>query len=370
MTVLTGARVVTPTGVLEPGWVSLSGSTIDAVGSGAHPDGEVVDLGGGWLLPGFIDLHVHGGGGHDFTASADDLAAGVAYHRSRGTTRTLVSLVTAPIDALVTQLGWVADAAEAGTGVVGAHLEGPFLAGARCGAQNPAHLLDPTPDAAAELLKAGRGHVRVVTVAPERPGGLALIDQLVAAGVVAAVGHTDAGYETVLTAFERGASLVTHAFNGMRGAHHREPGPVPAALDVGVPCELINDGVHVHPAAARLLLRSPLVLITDAIDATGMGDGTYVLGGQDVVVSDGEARLARNGSLAGSTLTMDVAVRRAVTDVGLDIVDASIAASGTPARLLGLGGVCGAIAPGLDADLVVLDDALELSRVMRAGDWI
>lgn len=168
MTVLTGARVVTPTGVLEPGWVSLSGSTIDAVGSGAHPDGEVVDLGGGWLLPGFIDLHVHGGGGHDFTASADDLAAGVAYHRSRGTTRTLVSLVTAPIDALVTQLGWVADAAEAGTGVVGAHLEGPFLAGARCGAQNPAHLLDPTPDAAAELLKAGGG---TCAWSPWRPSG-------------------------------------------------------------------------------------------------------------------------------------------------------------------------------------------------------
>ncbi|MFG1924156.1 N-acetylglucosamine-6-phosphate deacetylase [Cryptosporangium sp. NPDC048952] len=372
--VLAGARVVTPDGVLDPGWVSLSGSSIAAIGSGAPPAdaGEVVDLGGGWLLPGFIDLHVHGGGGHDFTASPDDLAAGVAYHLSRGTTRTLVSLVTAPVDALVTQLGWVADAVEADTGVIGAHLEGPFLASARCGAQNPAHLIDPTPEAVERLLKAGRGHVRVVTVAPERPGGLELIEHLVAEGVVASVGHTDADYDTSLAAFERGASLVTHAFNGMRGAHHREPGPVPAALDAGVPCELINDGVHVHPAAARLLLRGTdrLVLITDAIDATGVGDGTYTLGGQDVVVSDGQARLASSGSLAGSTLTMDVAVRRAVTDVGLDIVDASVAASGTPARLLGLGGVCGAIAPGLDADLVLLDDGLELSRVLRGGRWL
>lgn len=372
MTVLTGARVVTPSGVLDSGWVSLDGSAITAVGSGPVPDGAgpVHDLGGGWLLPGFVDLHVHGGGGHDFTASPDDLAAGVAYHLTRGTTRTLVSLVTAPVDALAAQLEWVADAVAAGTGVVGAHLEGPFLASARCGAQNPAHLIDPTPDAVERLLKAGRGTVRVVTVAPERPGGLELIDQLVASGVVAAVGHTDADYETSLAAFERGASLVTHAFNGMRGAHHRDPGPVPAALDAGVACELINDGVHVHPAAARLLLRGPVVLVTDAIDATGMGDGSYVLGGQDVVVSDGQARLARNGSLAGSTLTMDAAVRRAVTDVGMDIVDASIAASGTPARLLGLADDCGAIAPGLDADLVLLDDALELSRVMRAGRWL
>ncbi|GAA3382169.1 N-acetylglucosamine-6-phosphate deacetylase [Cryptosporangium minutisporangium] len=378
MTLLTGARVVTPTGVLDPGWVLLDGSTITAIGTGTPPEGSGpgVDLGGGWLLPGFIDLHVHGGGGYDFTTSADDLAAGVAYHATRGTTRTLVSLVTAPVSALTEQLKWVADAVDRGTGVVGAHLEGPFLAGARCGAQNPAHLIDPDPEALRTLLDAGRGTVRVVTVAPERPGGLDLIDQLVAAGVVAAVGHTDADYATTLAAFERGASLVTHAFNGMRGTHHREPGPVPAALDAGVPCELINDGVHVHPAAARLLLRSPagggdrLVLVTDAIDATGVGDGTYVLGGQDVVVSDGQARLASNGSLAGSTLTMDVAVRRAVTVVGMDIVDASVAASGTPARLLGLADRCGAIAPGLDADLVLLDEELRLARVMRGGSWL
>ncbi|TQS40280.1 N-acetylglucosamine-6-phosphate deacetylase [Cryptosporangium phraense] len=369
MTLLTNARVVTPSGVLDPGWVRVDGTSIAEIGSG---EASGVDLGGAWVLPGFIDLHVHGGGGHDFTASADDLAAGVAFHASRGTTRTLISLVTAPLDALETQLSWVADAVKTLPGVVGAHLEGPFLASARCGAQNPAHLLDPTPAALDRLLDAGRGCVRVVTVAPERPGGPAAIEQLVAAGVIAAVGHTDADYATTLSAFERGASLVTHAFNGMRGLHHREPGPVPAALDAGVARELINDGVHVHPAAARLLLRGPdeVVLVTDAIDATGVGDGTYVLGGQDVVVSDGQARLASNGSLAGSTLTMDVAVRRAVVDVGMSVVDASVAASGTPARLLGLADRCGAIAPGLDADLVVLDESLRLTRVMRQGAWL
>lgn len=372
-----GARVVTSAGVLDPGWVEIVDSTIVAVGGGSVPagSGPVVDLGGGWLLPGFIDLHVHGGGGHDFTGSAADLAAGVAFHATHGTTRTLVSLVTAPVDALCEQLRRIAAAVSSGWGagrVVGAHLEGPFLASARCGAQHPGYLLDPDPAVLRSLLDAGQGCVRMVTVAPELPGGLALIDELVAAGVVAAVGHTDADYPTTLAAFNRGASLVTHAFNGMRPIHHRDPGPVPAALDAGVPCELINDGVHVHPAAVRLLLRreEKVVLITDAIDATGVGDGRYRLGGQDVLVADGQARLAVDGSLAGSTLTMDVAVRRAVAEVGMPITAASVAASGTPARLLGLGDRCGAIATGLDADLVLLDESLERQRVMTAGRWL
>ena len=166
---------------------------------------------------------------------------------------------------------------------------------------------------------------------------------------------------------------VSLAFNGMRSLHHREPGPVPAALDAGVPCELINDGVHVHPGAARLLVRGAaetVVLITDAIDATGVGDGVYALGGQDVVVQDGQARLVSNGSLAGSTLTMDVAFRRAVREVGMSVSAASLAASGTPARLLGLADRCGAIAAGLDADLVHLDDDLNLTRVMTGGRWL
>jgi N-acetylglucosamine-6-phosphate deacetylase len=373
MSILAGARVVTQAGVPEPGWIEVSDGTIAEVGSGAPPSGDVTDLGGGWLLPGFIDLHVHGGGGHDFAASPEDLAAGVAFHASHGTTRTLISLVTGPVEETKERLGWIADAAKQGGHVVGAHLEGPFLSHARCGAQNPAFLLKPDPGIMTGFLDAGRGAVRLVTVAPELPGGFELVDQLVAAGVVAAVGHTDADYETVRRAFDRGASLVTHAFNGMRSTHHREPGPVPAALDAGVPCELINDGIHVHPAAARLLTRAgadKVVLITDAIEATGVGDGVYALGGQDVVVSEGQARLASNGSLAGSTLTMDAAVRRAVLDVGLPIQDASLAASGTPARLLGLAGRCGAIATGLDADLVHLDEDLYLTRVMTAGRWL
>jgi N-acetylglucosamine-6-phosphate deacetylase len=373
MTVLCGASVVTPTGVLTDGWVAVSGAVITGVGSGPPPPGEHVRLGGGWLLPGFIDLHVHGGGGFDFAAGPAELAAGVAFHRAHGTTRTLVSLVTAPVARMCEQLRWIAKLVEAGPQpaghVVGAHLEGPFLSHARCGAQHPEYLLPPDPQTLAELLEAGHGCVRSVTLAPELPGGLGLIDRLVGDGVVAAIGHTDARYADAAAGFARGATLLTHAYNGMRPLHHREPGPVAAALDAGATCEIINDQVHVHPAAVRLIAHGRVALVTDAIDAAGRGDGQYHLGGQEVVVSEGQARLAGNGALAGSTLTMDAAVRAAVREVGLPIEAASAAASGEPARVLGLADRCGAIAPGLDADLVLLDADLRVRRVMAQGEW-
>ncbi len=369
MTVYNGASVVTPDGVLADGWVSVTDGVITSVGSGSV-DGPAEDLGGGWLVPGFIDLHVHGGGGFDFTAGPDEMAAAVAFHLANGTTRTLVSLVTAPLERMCEQLRWIAALAETGGTVLGAHLEGPFLSHARCGAQHPDHLLRPDPQALDELLKAGQGQVRAVTVAPELPGGLDLIERLVDEGVVAAVGHTDGTYADAIHGFGRGATLLTHAFNGMRPLHHREPGPVAAALDAGVTLEVINDGVHVHPATVRLIAHGRLALVTDAIDAAGKGDGQYVLGGQDVVVSGREARLARDGALAGSTLTMGAALRNAVREVGLPIEQASRAASGEPAGVLGIADRCGSIAAGLAADLVLLDDDLAVRRVMSTGRWV
>jgi N-acetylglucosamine-6-phosphate deacetylase len=324
------------------------------------------------LLPGFIDLHVHGGGGHDFTASAEDMAAGVAFHRRHGTTTTLVSLMAGPVDAMAEQLGWAA-ALSSADDILGAHLEGPFLSAVRCGAQNPHHLATPDPLVLAKLLAAGQDCVRTVTIAPELPGALDLIQDVVAAGVIAAIGHTDATYEQAAEGFVAGASLATHLFNAMGTMSQRAPGPAIAALDAGVYVELINDGVHVHEAFARLSVASSparVAFITDAISATGVGDGRYSLGDQDVVVSGGEARLASTQRLAGSTLTMDVAVRRAVRTVGLTIEQASAAASTNPARLLGIGDRRGAIAPGLDADLVLLDDDLRVRRVMVRGAWI
>lgn len=372
---LANARVVTPAGVLDPGWVDISGTRIAAVGAGRDDgDGVAEDLDGAWLLPGFIDIHVHGGGGADASASPAELRAAVAFHRRHGTTRTLISLVTAPVTALADQLGWVADLVAAGPGaaghVVGAHLEGPFLSHARCGAQNPDHLLRPDRDILARLVDAGRGTLRCVTLAPELPGALDLIPDVLAAGAVAALGHTDAGYAAARRAIDAGATLATHLFNGMRPLHHREPGVIAAALACDLACEIINDGLHVHPAITALVARTPqrLVLVTDAIDAAGVGDGRFVLGGQAVRVHEGAARLA-SGSLAGSTLTMDAAVRRAVQECALPIEVAAAAAATNPARVLGLADQCGAITAGLDADLVVLDAELRLQRTMAQGAW-
>jgi N-acetylglucosamine-6-phosphate deacetylase len=369
---LRGARVVTPERVLDDGWVLVDGGRIAEVGEGAAPDAAAVEDVPGWLLPGFVDLHVHGGGGHDVTSSPDDLAAAVDFHRRHGTTSTLVSLVTAPLEALERQLAWIADAAADDAGVLGAHLEGPFLSHARCGAQNPAYLRVPHRAEFDRLLAAARGTLRSITVAPELPDAPALIAAAAGAGAVAAIGHTDATYAEAMLGIEAGATLATHLFNGMRPIHHREPGPAVAALRAGLVCEIINDGIHLHPAIPALVAERPgrMAFVTDAIDAAGMGDGEVVLGGQRVQVRDGQARLVPSGSLAGSTLTMDVAVRRAVRESGLDLVTASVAASGTPARLLGLDGEIGAVAAGLVADLVLLDQELNLRAVMHRGRWL
>ncbi len=373
---LAGGRVVTPDGVMADAWVHIAGDAIASIGARRPAvDAPVVDLGGAWLLPGFVDLHMHGGGGHNVASSREAMAAAVAFHRAHGTTSTLVSLAAAPVAQLTEQLGWAAELTRRGASrhghVLGAHLEGPFLSARRCGAQNPSHLLAPDPAILERLIAAGQGTLRMLTLAPELDGALQLIPVLQRAGVVVALGHSDAGYGQAVAAIRAGARHATHLFNAMPALHHREPGLVGAALEAGISCELINDGRHVHPALVALvcrLIESP-VLITDAIEAAGVGDGTYELGGQEVHVRDGEARLAATGALAGSTLTMDEALRRAVTESGLSIEQAAAAASTNPARVLGLHTRLGAIAPGRQADLVVLDDTLRVTAVMAAGAW-
>lgn len=369
--VLAGARVVTPAGVLDHGWVAVSGGRITGVGTGTPPAAATTDLGGAWLVPGFVDLHMHGGGGHNVGESPEAMAGAVAFHRRHGTTATLVSLVAAPVEQLAEQLGWIADLAANGR-VLGAHLEGPFLAQARCGAQNPQHLLSPDTASLDRLITAARGSLRTITIAPELPGALQLIERAARAGIVVALGHSDATFEQGRAGIRAGATLATHLFNGMRPAHHREPGLVGAVLADTIAFELINDGVHIHPALPGILSadgRRP-VLVTDAIEAAGSGDGDIELGGLAVEVRDGVARLRGNGSLAGSTLTMDAAFRRAVRESGLSMAAAALAAATYPAEVLGLGAQLGSIAVGRSADVVVLDDELKIVDVMASGAWI
>jgi N-acetylglucosamine-6-phosphate deacetylase len=381
LTVLTGGRVVSPGGVLDPGWVEVAGARIAETGRGSPPKGASHrhDLGGSWLLPGFVDLHMHGGGGYSVTESGQEMAAAVAFHRAQGTTSTLVSALTAPIEQMCAVAGWAAALARRGRGaeghVIGSHLEGPFLSKLRCGAQDPHALLPPDPAVLRRLLAAGAGTVRVMTVAPELPGGLELVCQLDAAGTLAAIGHTDAGYIEAAAALDRGARLLTHTFNCMRGLGHRDPGPVAAAVECAdAVLELINDGEHVHDPVVRLLFAlapGRVALVTDAMAAAGAGDGEYRLGGRRVEVRGGRAVLAGgtvlSGGIAGSTLTMAGAVRRAVTEVGLPIQQVAAAASEVPARLLGLR--CGRIEAGYHADLVVLNDELRVTAVMADGKW-
>ncbi|GGM33289.1 N-acetylglucosamine-6-phosphate deacetylase [Dactylosporangium sucinum] len=369
MTVVSGVRVVAGDRVIDNGFVRIEGDRIAEVDASDKSEND-----GHTVVPGFVDIHVHGGGGATFTTGDPvDARRAARYHLGHGTTTMLASLVTSPPELMMSATKAFAPLVAEGL-LAGVHFEGPYLSQARCGAQNPAHLRHPSLDELSALIEAGEGAVRLVTVAPELPGALAAIRLLVDRGVVVALGHTDATWEETLAGIEAGATVGTHVFNGMRPPHHRQPGPVFALLGAAtVTCEFVADGVHLHDGtlafAASVTGPGRAALITDAMAAAGMPDGEYELGGQTVEVAGGVARLTKDGSIAGSTLTMDKALRRAV-GAGLSLVDASRMASGTPAAAIGLGDELGTLRAGQRADLVVLDEDLNVQRVMRAGAWV
>jgi len=370
--VLTQGRFACPDGVHSGAWLRVHAGSIAEVGTGPPPAIEQHDLGGALVVPGFIDMHCHGGGGASFsTTDPDEALRAVAAHRAHGTTTMLASLVSDPIPVLREQLRTLAAVTAQGE-LAGIHLEGPFIAQSRCGAHDPQALREPTDESVTELLTAADEHLSMATIAPELAGGVKTIRRLAEAGVIPAIGHTDGSTEHMQQAADAGATVATHLFNGMRPLHHREPGPVGVLLDdERVTVELIGDLVHVHPTALRLAARhagpNRTTLITDAMSATDAPDGRYTLGRAEVDVRDGVATLAENGALAGSTLTMDAAFRNAAIGAGLSVTEAVRATSGRPAELLGISHRTGAIRPGLAADLVVLDDALRPTRVLRHG---
>jgi len=394
-------RVVTPLEVIGDGAVVIEGARIVWVGSVASATAPAAlaalvaataPAPGTTLLPGLVDLHNHGGGGASFpdATSLDDVRRAAREHLSHGTTSLVASLVTAEAATLVARTSLLAEAVGAGD-LVGIHLEGPFLSPARCGAQNPRDMLSGDAALVRRIAAAAHGSLVTMTVAPEiagvrGPGGV--IDALVAAGAVPSIGHTDASAEQVDDAVTQARAALTgagarsarptatHLFNGMRPLHHRDPGPIASCLAAAgrgeVVVELIADGTHLAAGTVRavfdLVGAGSIALVTDAMAAAGMPDGTYDLGPMQVRVLDGVARLADGGSIAGGTAHL-LDVVRCAARAGVPLEQAVLAASGTPATVLGRRDL-GALEAGRRADVVVVDASLAPQRVMRAGEWV
>jgi N-acetylglucosamine-6-phosphate deacetylase len=388
-------RVVTPDGVVDDGVVAVEDGRIALAGPRT---GSAAVLREGWadadtpswwqpgltLLPGLVDLHCHGGAGGEFGAGTDQSLAAAAHHQRHGTTSVVASLVSAPADALREGVSTLAPLVGSGE-VAGIHLEGPFLSSVRCGAQDPAALLDVDVALLEDLCALAAGGLRHVTFAPERDPHGRLPAALAAHGVVGSLGHTDADHDACAAALATvagygvagGRALVTHLFNGMPPLHHRAPGPVGAALGAAVRgeavVEVIGDAVHLAGPTVRLLFDTAgagaIALVSDAMSASGLPEGAYTLGGRSVTVAGREARLTEGGSLAGGVSTLLEQVRWCVQELGVTLLDAVTAASLTPARAVGLADV-GALSPGAHADVVVVDESLALVRVLRRGTWL
>jgi N-acetylglucosamine-6-phosphate deacetylase len=383
-TAIYASRILTPQDEISDGVIVVEGGRIAALG---HRDEIRVPLGsvdyvatGSTVVPGFVDVHIHGAGGHDVMEAdepaLDRITSTVARH---GTTSIVATTVSAPVDRTCQSLAGIASYVRShrdelphtlAADIVGIHLEGPFISDARRGVHPRDSLTNPSVPLFDELLKAADGLVKIVTLAPELPDALALIQAAVSARVVAAIGHTDATYDQTTAAIRAGARHAVHVFNAMRPFSHRDPGVIGAILtDPEVTAEIIADGVHVAGPAIQVLLGAKgfetVLLVSDGTAATGMPDGQYRLGNFEVSVQGGVCRNSE-GKLAGSTLTLDRALRYVVS-LGVPMVDAVRMATVLPARRLGLAGKKGILAVGADADLVVLDSELRVTGVMTRG---
>jgi len=368
--IVAARQLLAPRGLTGPGWIEVQAGRIAGWGEGTPPAAPdtVVD---GLVAPGFVDVHAHGGGGANFGADPDQTATVLATHLAHGTTTMVGSLVTESLATMEAEVRAMSAFVSAGR-LAGIHLEGPWLAEAYKGAHPADRLLDPAIADIDRLLQASQHTIRMVTIAPEKPGALDAIRYLAAHGVAVAVGHTAADFDQARAAIAAGARGATHLFNAMPDLLHRQPGPGLALWqDPRVWVELICDGVHVHLSlVAQVMATKPdkAVLVTDAMAAAAFGDGDYVLGELSVEVRDRVARVAGTTTIAGSTLTLSRAVQTAIA-AGIDPRIALEAATSHPADYLGLTDV-GRIESGRWADLVCLDDDCAVQRVMRRGTWV
>ncbi|WP_132992721.1 N-acetylglucosamine-6-phosphate deacetylase [Gordonia zhaorongruii] len=377
--VAAGALVVGGT-VQRPGWFSVRNGLIEDVGSGSPPRSPDLEFPHATVVPGFIDVHVHGGGGSSYTdGDPGAVRAAAAFHREHGTTTTVTSTVSSNADELRGIVERSSELVRHGVSA-GIHLEGPWISAARCGAHDPDRLRNPDLGEIDELLAIADGTIAMVTLAPELPGALEAVERFTESGVRVAIGHTDATYERVRAAVDRGARVATHLFNAMAPLGHREPGPILALTeDPRVVIELIGDGVHVHRGLLARVQREVgydrVALVTDAMAAAGMADGEYRLGSLDVHVRGGVARVRSTDAIAGSTATMDSLFSHAVSGLLASaepppydeaLLGAVAMTSTTPAHVLGRTDV-GLLAAGRRADFVVLDSELQVQHVSGPG---
>ena len=368
-------RAVTPDGVVDNAVITIEDGRIAAVEAGQSVEGDRAGL---WAVPGFVDTHSHGAVGVSY--GDPDVAANqraIDYHRAQGSTTIFASTVTQPIETLELQLTVLRGLVEAGE-LAGIHLEGPFLAEEKKGAHDPALLRDPDPESVERLIAAGGPALKMITLAVERQHGESATRRFTEAGVKVAFGHSNADEAVTRESLGWGVCIVTHLFNAMNPIHHRVPGPVPVLLtDDRCMVELICDGIHHAPVITRMSIDAAGIdrvgMVTDAMSATGKGDGRYILGELEVEVTDGTARLVTAdgtpGAIAGSTLTMARAFQFLVNEVGCTIEEAATMTSTTPARWHGLGDV-GEIAVGRWADLCLVDDEGALHGVIRRGKTV
>src|SRR5919198_4777510 len=378
MQILRG-NVILPDRVLKHGLVTIEDGVIQAVseaGAGRQPTDDLGEL---YIAPGFIDVHTHGIAGADTMDGAQESLSLMARRfAAHGVTGFLATTMTQSLDVPTRAIRAVRrymqrqeereQDHEPAARVLGIHLEGPWISREFKGAQNERFIVPPTEESVATILAEGNGAVKIVTLAPELPGAEQAMQTLRGQGICIAIGHTGATYEQALRAVELGAMHVTHCFNAMTGLHHRRPGVAGAALLCDrLRAELIADGIHVHPDVMRLLIRlkghERVMLITDSMSATELSDGSYALGGQEVYVRDGRASLG-DGTLAGSTLTLDLAVRNAVHLCGVPVHDAVYMASTGPAQAIGWGDRKGQIRAGYDADFTILNTDLHPVQVI------
>ena len=328
-----------------------------------------------FIVPGYIDIHVHGGGGSDVMDGDYEAINQIAIaHSHFGTTSFLPTTMTMSKDKIIRSLRSICEAVKKGTAgaeILGIHMEGPYINPEKKGAQKEDDIKKISIEEFLEFNQASGNLIRLVTIAPEMPGAIGLIKYLYKQGIIASVGHTNATYVQTQAGIQAGLSHVTHTFDAMRGLHHREPGVVGAALtSPELTVEIIADGVHIHPIVLKILTKikegEKVVLITDAMRAAGLKEGTYDLGGQEVIVNKGQARL-KDGTLAGSVLTMDKAVKNMVNKIGIQLPKAIQMASYNPAKSIGIDDKKGSLEPGKDADIVILNKNLETELTIVAG---